>query len=224
MSRTEVLMKKLNKEAKKLCDEILSTNRFENKMTSDLSNCVSCQENENLRNIVQDWHTINRETFKNNEDFVYNIQKTLIEPLKQLQNCYGDIRAEVKKYEQIQQDCNKYCQKVQKYSEKEKTSQNLVKLIEAKKNLSSAEEDLKTQLSILQREIPLFTELRVDFFQPCLASLIRSEALFWGDNVKAFANQSCTDESQTKFNLTQYSKDQRDRLSQISSLSIVADE
>ncbi|GIY06756.1 bridging integrator 3-like protein, partial [Caerostris extrusa] len=130
--RLENTTKKLYKDAKKYEDCILEANRSEKKMTSDLSNSMLCQEEEKLRELVQEWHSY------------------------------------------VSQDSIKASQKVQKLQEKEKTGANIVKLESAKQNLVNLEEDFKAQDKLLKSELPLLYEGRIEYFQPCLESLIKA--------------------------------------------------
>ncbi|GIY06754.1 bridging integrator 3-like protein, partial [Caerostris extrusa] len=132
LEQLENTTKKLYKDAKKYEDCILEANRSEKKMTSDLSNSMLCQEEEKLRELVQEWHSY------------------------------------------VSQDSIKASQKVQKLQEKEKTGANIVKLESAKQNLVNLEEDFKAQDKLLKSELPLLYEGRIEYFQPCLESLIKA--------------------------------------------------
>lgn len=179
-----------------------------------------CQENEELRKIVEDWHTFGCESKKNGEDLVINIQKTVIDPLKQFQGAFAEMKNALKRKEQLQNDCLKYNQKVQKYSDKEKTSNNLVKLEAAKNSLGLAQEEYQVQQDVLARELPLFIESRIDYFQPSLAAFIRSETQYWGDNVQSFNDHNSTIAA-TNFTSADITRLQQQRLNSINTLSIV---
>jgi len=199
-------------------------NRYETKMTNDLSNSVLCQEEEQLRSVVEEWHTFTCETNQNGEDFATNIHKTVLDPLKRLQNAFHEIKTSIKRYEQLKTDCLKYKNKVQKYSDKEKTSHNILKLKNATELLANAQQDYELETQLLNKEIPLFIDRRIDYFQPSLAALIRSEALYWGNNVTSFNDHNSMILNQNDFKLNDYNQKQSQRLATINALSIVADE
>ena len=77
---------------------------------------------------------------------------------------------------------------------------------------------------MLRREVPLFVESRISYFQPSLASLISSEGVYWGDNVKSFNDHSAMLGAHSSSNWTQYSQRQTQRMAEINSLSIVGDQ
>ena len=214
--------KKLNEESKRLRDCILAVNQYESKMTTDLSNSVLCQEEEQLRSVVEEWHTFTIESIKNGEEFATTIQKTIREPLKRWQNAFNEIKAAIKRYEQLKCDLIKYNNKKQKYSEKEKTSNNILKLKNATESLANTQNDYHLMTQTLNKEIPLFIERRIDYFQPSLAALIRAEAQYWGSNVTSFSDHNSMLKNNTDFKLNDYSQRQSQRLTTINGLSIVA--
>ncbi|CAG2119736.1 unnamed protein product [Medioppia subpectinata] len=224
LNQAEVTTKKLYKECKRLNDCILSVNRFESKMTTDLSNSVLCQEDSQLRQVVEEWHTFTIESIKNGEELATIMRKTVIEPLKTWQMAFIEMRAAIKKYEQMRCDLQKLNQKKQKYTEKEKTSQNIVKLMNITEKLSNTQQDYNIETQVLNRDIPLFIESRVDYFQPSLAALIRSETQYWGSNVTSFKEHNSMINDKNDFTTADYCKRQSQRLDQINKLSIVSND
>ena len=216
--------KKLYKESKRLSDCILAVNRYESKMTTDLSNSVLCQEEEQLRSVVEEWHTFTIESIKNGEEFATTIHQTVVEPLKRWQNGFNEIRAALKRYEQLKSDLIKYNNKRQKYSEREKTSHNILKLKNATESLQNTQNDYHLATQTLNKDIPLFIDRRIDYFQPSLAALIRSEAQYWGSNVTSFSDHNSMIKDKTDFRAHEYSQRQSHRLNEINGLSIVANE
>lgn len=162
LNSTETATKKVHKEAKKLSDVLLANNRFDCKLTNDLSNSVLCQQHETeLRMLVEDWHSYNSETAHHGEDFVLNLQKTIVDPLKKFQGAYSEVKVAIKKRDQLHQECQKFTAKIAKFKEKEKTAQNIVKIDQAKNAQTSAEEDFQQQNDLLLHELPLFLDSRV---------------------------------------------------------------
>lgn len=221
MIRADATTKKLYKESKRLMESVLAVNRFESRMTTDLSNSVLCQQEDQLRSVVEEWHTFTIESIKNGEEFATSIHLTITEPLKRWQMASNEIKASIKRYEQLKSDLIKYNNKKQKYSEREKTSNNILKLKNVTESLANAESQYHSETQLLNKEIPLFIERRIDYFQPSLAALISSEAQYWGSSVTSFRDH----DSMIRDNgLSDYCQRQSQRLADINSLSIVANE
>ncbi|XP_054165868.1 bridging integrator 3-like [Oppia nitens] len=222
LNQAEATTKKLYKINKRFSDSILAMNRFESIMTTDLSNSVLCQEEEQLRSVIEEWHTFTIESIKNGEEFATTIQSTVIEPLKRWQSAFNEVRACLKRYDQLKNDLNKYNYKKQKYTEKEKTSQNILKLNNICESLTTTQKEYNLETQVLNREIPVFIESRIDYFQPSLAALIRSEAHYWETNVSSFKeHDSMITDRNNDSKRNDYYKRQSQRLEQINSLSIV---
>ena len=207
-----------------MMDALLAVNRFESKMTTDLSNSVLCQEEDQLRSVVEEWHTFTIESIKNGDEFATSIHKTITEPLKRWQNAFNEIKASIKRYEQLKSDLVKYNIKKQKYSEREKTSNNILKLKNVTESLANAQSQYHSETQILNKEIPLFIDRRIDYFQPSLAALIRSEAQYWGSSVTSFSDHNSMIRENNEFRANDYCERQSRRLADINSLSIVANE
>ena len=91
----------------------------------------------------------------------------------------------VKRHEQLICDNNKYAQKVAKYKDAERTSTNIIKINDYQSKLAQAQSDLNMLRSVLERELPLFLEKRVDYFQPSLAAFISSQILYSSNRLSA---------------------------------------
>jgi len=224
LNQAEVTTKKLHKECKRLTDGILSVNRFESKMTTDLSNSVLCQEDPHLRSVVEEWHTFTVESINNGEQFATIIRKTVTEPLKTWQKAFNEVKDCVKRYEQLRSNLAKYNQKKHKYTEKEKTSHNILKLKNISEDVTNTQQEYNIETQVLNRDIPLFIDSRVDYFQPSLAALIRSEAQYWGSNVTSFNDHNSMITDRNDFKTNDYCVRQSQRLDQINRLSIVSND
>ncbi|GIY78124.1 bridging integrator 3 [Caerostris darwini] len=222
LEQLENTTKKLYKDAKKYEDCILEANRSEKKMTSDLSNSMLCQEEEKLRELVQEWHSYVSQVNTFDEDLVLVTRRTVVEPMKKFQTVFSATRSALRKRDQALQDSIKASQKVQKLQEKEKTGANIVKLEAAKQNLVNLEEDFKAQDKLLKSELPLLYEGRIEYFQPCLESLIKAQVEHSGNSVNLFAD---TVPSLKSFDLSEMAlrQLQSQRLAQIHALSVVGE-
>jgi len=221
LNETENGTKKLIRDVNKLTDSILAVNRFEKKMTEDISTSALPQENDDLKAQIEEWHTFSCEVAQIGEDLALNLHKILIGPLKKYQSACHEVKQGVKKRENMVANCQKLSQKVSKYETKEKTGQNVVKLETTKNNLSKAQEELQEQTELLLQEVPLFVEKRIEYFQPSLEGLIRSEVIFWGDMVKSFGTHESMIANKD-LDPVQIATNQQNRMQQISNLIITS--
>ncbi|KAG8176892.1 hypothetical protein JTE90_000477 [Oedothorax gibbosus] len=222
LEQLENTTKKLYKDAKKYEDCILDANRCEKKMTSDLSNSVICHEEEQLRELVEEWHSYVSQANAFDEDLVLVTHRTIVEPLKKFQGVFSETRSALKKRDQAMQECMKASQKMQKLQEKEKTGPNLVKLEAAKQSLTTLEEDFKAQDKLLKSELPLLYEGRIEYFQPCLEALIKAQVEHSGNCASLFPETVPSLNSFTTSEI-EMREHQNQRLAQIHALSIVGD-
>ncbi|GBM84519.1 Bridging integrator 3 [Araneus ventricosus] len=222
LEQLENTTKKLYKDAKKYEDCILEANRSEKKMTSDLSNSMLCQEEENLRELLEEWHSYISQVNAFDEDLVLVTRRTVVEPMKKFQGVFSATRSALRKRDQAMQECEKARQKVQKLQEKEKTGPNIVKLEAARQNLANLEEDFKAQDRLLKSELPLLNEGRIEYFQPCLEALIKAQVEHSGNSVNLFAD---TIPSLKNFDFSEMGlrQQQNQRFAQIHALSIVGE-
>ena len=104
----------------------------------------------------------------------------------------------------------------------EKTGANIVKTEQAKRAYESAKEEFTTQNRHLLLELPQFYEKRVDYFQPCLQSLIRSQMDYYGESTRLFTRLVSANPNSTVAKTdAEYQAEVDDILGDIKSLSIV---
>jgi len=95
------------------------------------------------------------------------------------------MQSAIKRYEQLTSDHEKYSEKVKKYKECDRTSTVIIKFNEYQSKLAQSQSDLNTLRSVLERELPMFIQKRIDYLQPSLAAFISSEILYSGNNLNA---------------------------------------
>ncbi|XP_013794788.1 bridging integrator 3-like [Limulus polyphemus] len=220
----EDCVKKLSKDAKKFSDLTLSVNRCEKKMTADLSNSSLCQQDEELRKLVEEWHSFNCGADEASQELVMLVHKTVVEPVKRFSGVFSEVRVATRKRDQTLRICMKNKEKVQSLQEKEfKTAQYVVKLEHSKIDLENMFLDYKRQVASLKEEIPQVYDGRIDFFQPCLEALIKSEISFWGDETRLFNSlmDTCKQQRERKLNSEEQ---QQKRFASLQALSIVGTE
>ena len=59
---------------------------------------------------------------------------------------------------------------------------------QAKKSFQHSKEEFESQNRLLLMELPQFYERRIDYFQPCLHALIRSQVDYYGETTRLFTH------------------------------------
>lgn len=219
----ENVTKSLYLTAKKLPDHILCTGKFETKLTDDLSSANLFSRDEFMQNIMEEWHDF---AFVNNtigDEYVVSLQRTLMEPLKQLKQAFCELRAAIRLHDSVQQDVIKFQRKVASHGEKERTGANLVKLQESKQSLAASQKEYANRTQTLINDLSKFLTGSVDILQPILEGFIAAEVA-WARACKRNMD------NRTHITATTQVETQSDRLKNIEdsframgSLSICAD-
>ena len=66
----------------------------------------------------------------------------------------------------------------------------MVRTKQAERALESAKEEFSAQNKLLLIELPQFYEKRVDYFQPCLQALVRSQVNYYGETNSLFTHMA----------------------------------
>ncbi|KAL5021827.1 hypothetical protein ScPMuIL_000982 [Solemya velum] len=148
----------------KISEDLLLSSRGqnENKLVKKLENCEQAQEK--LAHLMQEQNTC--------------AQKTVVEPVKKLNSIFPSLQNAVRKREQSLQEYRKCQAKVEKYKERERTGQAIIKLQTCQKSLSFARDDFQNQNTALMEDMPKFYDGRIEYFQPSLQALIKSEVTY----------------------------------------------
>lgn len=171
----ENVTKSLHLAAKKLPDHILCTGKFETKLTDELAGANLFTEDEFMHNVIEEWHSFAFLSNTIGDEYVITLQKTLIEPLKQLKQAFAELRAAIRLHDTIQFDVIKYQRKVAHYSDKEKTGTNLVKLEESKQSLAASQKEFARRTQLLVNDLSKFLAGSVEMLQPLLEGFIAAE-------------------------------------------------
>ncbi|KAG1657358.1 Bridging integrator 3 [Nymphon striatum] len=218
----EISCKKIIKHAKKYEENLAFLCKSEVKLTNDFCSSVLCQTDSDLREIIENWHTVAVTFEQLYPELSLICDKAVVDPIKRYQNFFSGVNSSLKKRESLLQECHKCQAKLEKLIEKEKTAQNLVKIDQAKKALVIAKEEFLNQNSILLQELPLLYETRIQYFQPCLEALIRGQVSYYGECANAV--RDLTEGTSIK-KMTNPNGDSIERtLMEIKNLSIVADD
>ena len=208
--------KKIQKEVKKYEECLSSLQRADDKMASDLNNSQLCQDNEDLRRISDELGSLVYQMGHNTEDMIQLAQKTVREPMKKLNSEYPQIQVAVKRRDLALQEAQRAQAKFEKL---EKTGAAASKKEQAKRCYLSAKDDFEKANKLLLLELPQFYDRRIDYFQPCLQAMVRSQVDYYGCSTRLhtkLGNQTETSSSDEEF-----SNDLEKRLAEIRALSIV---
>lgn len=171
----ENIVKSLSQAVKKLPDHILCMGKFETKLTDELTSSNLFTFDDNMRNILEEWHSLAFTTNNIGDEYVISVQKTLIEPLKQMRQAFAKLRVAIRLHDSIQMDVAKFQRKVSSYNDKEKTAANLVKLQEAKQALSACQQEYIRRTQELINDLGKFLAGSVEMLRPLLEGFIAAE-------------------------------------------------
>ena len=217
--------KKIQKEVKKYEDCLSSLQRAEDKLASDLTNSGLCEEaGGELRLLGEELGSLSYQMGHNTEDLVQLAHRTVREPVKKLTAEFPHIQTAVKKRDLNLQETLRAQTKFEKMNKLEKTGANTAKKEQAKRSYMMARDDFEKANKQLLLELPQFYERRVDFFQPCLQSLIRAQAAYHEDLSRLLAKLSkkCGERTEEEERNSSEDSNQLDKIfSEIKALSIV---
>ncbi|XP_041368979.1 bridging integrator 3-like [Gigantopelta aegis] len=220
----EEVSKKLYKGAKRWMEANNALVKSERKITQDLLLSALCQNEDGLQHQVTEWDHAVTKLDMHMQEMNTVAQKTVIDPMKKFNSIFASVQAAIKKREQSLQEFQKCKAKVDKYSDRDRTGQNIVKLDSSKKMLALAKEDFETQNSQLSEDLPKLYDSRIDYFQPCLEALIKAQVTH---NTEAFRVYTELESDLNGFDdLTndQYESRILQTLSDIKALSITVDD
>ena len=177
--------KKIQKEVKKYEDCLTALQRAEDKLASDLTNSGLCEEaGGELRLVGEELGSLSYQMGHNTEDLVQLAHRTVREPVKKLTAEFPHIQTAVKKRDLSLQETLRAQSKLEKMNKLEKTGANTVKKEQAKRSYLLARDEFEKANKQLLLELPQFYERRVDYFQPCLQALVRSQVQAYGENTR----------------------------------------
>lgn len=171
----ENVVKSLLQSTKKLLDQILCMGKFELQLTEELSSSNTFINDDFMRTVIEEYNSL---AFVNNtvgDEYVISLQKTLIEPLKQLRQAFTELRAQIRLHDAVQLDVIKFQRKVASYGDKEKTGTNLVKLQESKQALVASQKEYAKQTQQLVNDLTKFLSGSVEMLRPLLEGFIAAE-------------------------------------------------
>lgn len=187
LEELEETCRKLYKDAKKCSDSAAALCKCERRITQDLLASSLCQSEEQLLRHVEEWDSSNVKLDLHLQEMNSNIQKTMIEPVKKFNSIFPSLHTAKKKREQSLEEYEKWEAKVKKYQERDRTGNNIVKLHQSQKSLQPAKEEFYEQHYVLMEDMPKLYDCRIDYFQPCLEALIKSQVTYNSEAYKIYS-------------------------------------
>lgn len=184
----ENVAKSLSQSAKKLLDQVLCMGKFEVTLAESTLNSDAFAEDSSMQTILEEWNSLAVVDNTIGDEYVMSLQKTLIEPMKQLKKAFAELRAQIRLMEAVQLDMIKFQRKVSSYNSKEKTGQNLVKLQENKQALAASQTEFARQSEQLVNDLTKFNTGSMEMLKPLLEGFIAAE-LAWIEARKRTLNQ-----------------------------------
>jgi hypothetical protein len=184
----ENVTKSLSQSAKKLLDQVLCMGKFEMTLTEGLISSAVFAEDVAMQGVLDEWSSLAIVDNKIGDEYVITMQKTLVEPLKQLKRAFAEIRAQIRLMETVQLDVIKFQRKVSSYNSKDKTGQNLVKLQENKQALAASQAEFARQTEQIVKDLTTFNTGSMEMLKPLLEGFVAAE-LAWIQARKRTINQ-----------------------------------
>lgn len=216
--------KKIYKDGKRYIEANNALAKAEHKLVQDLLNSGLCQNEEELHRNIEEWERSLEGLDRHRNELNANIQKTLVEPMKKFSGIFPSIQGAIKKREQSLQEYNRCQARVDKYQDRDRTGQNVVKLDSTKKALESAKEDFKSQDQALKEDLPRLYGGKIDYFQPSFEALVRSQVTYNSEAFKAYSGVSSDMFDHSKISEQERKARIQQTLADIKALSITADD
>ncbi|XP_056004556.1 bridging integrator 3-like [Ostrea edulis] len=213
--------KKLYKDTKRWTDSKLALSNSEHKVTQDLLSSPLCQTEPQLNAMVTEWDNVIEKQNTHSRELNNVVQKTLVEPVKRLNTVFPSIQAALKKREQSLQEYQKSQSKVEKHQNRERTGQNVVKLDLSRKAVERTKADFDSQNQALSEDLPKFVDGRIEYIQPCLESLIKSQVSYNSEALKIYSDLE--NQWEALKDLSEMKLHQQQTLSEIKALAITVD-
>ncbi|KAK7110661.1 bridging integrator 3-like [Littorina saxatilis] len=223
LEELDEVTKRLYKDGKRLVEANSALTKTERRLTQELLGTVLCQSEQDLRWQLEEWdHSLSAlETQMQEVNGV--LQKAVIEPIKKLNTIFPNVQAAVKRREQSLQELQKCQIKVSRYQERDRTGPNIVKLDAGKKVLVQAQNEFSSQNAALLEDMPKLHDSRVQYFQPSLEALIKSQVQYTTEALKLYGELSNTLNGQRDYSNQEYDASIQQALSEIKALSITVD-
>jgi len=219
--------KLLYKDGKKYTESMHEVSKCENQFTHELSMSPICHHSDELRVLMEEYHSVTSQSQELCNDLILILRKALVEPMKKYNQMAIATQMTINKRDQAIQECQKHQAKVEKLKGKEKTGPNVAKRAMSEKALAASRREVAEHDTTLMVELPRILQARFEYFQPCLEALIIAKVSYC-ERFTALLNDLVKCQIVTKNQKDEASRGfetsvQR-QLAEIRALSIVADD
>ncbi|CAH1783092.1 unnamed protein product [Owenia fusiformis] len=180
------------------------------------------ESNKGIRNYADEWNRASQRLENQQKVLTFNCHKGVSEPIKKYIGHFPQVYSAIKKREAALHEYNKSQAKVDKYQDKDRTGANVVKLDTYKKGLVRSKDEYERNHKHTMRVMPSMYDYREDYFKPCLAVLVNSQANYYTESLKIYSEMA--NETGDISNSEQIHHRTQDTLKQIKALTIVADD
>ncbi|XP_001634782.2 bridging integrator 3 isoform X1 [Nematostella vectensis] len=219
----ESATKKVYKGMKRYGEAMLALNKAEQRIFQDLASGPLAQT-DLLQEPVDEFSKVTAKLDELRQELVSRNQKIFLDPMKRLRSVFPSVNDAIRAREQSFMEYAKHQAKVEKLAEKERTPQNLAKLEQAEKDLAKAKADYERQNAVMLEDLPMLTNGRVDYFEPCFEALILSEASYYSQSAQALTNlTNLLSRSSEQLNIEEQQAQLERKLADLKALSITED-
>uniref|UniRef100_A0ABD2W3R9 BAR domain-containing protein n=1 Tax=Trichogramma kaykai TaxID=54128 RepID=A0ABD2W3R9_9HYME len=183
----EITTRRMYKEMKKYINAIKQVDSTDQALTSNLVQSGLVHVNDNLRILMEEFHSITTQIGKTVEEAVIFYQKSFLEPLKKLREHFAYIRDALNKREDLVSTWKTAHTNFKKYNDRrEKKASDHVKLNKEKIAEEQAGKELKAYHAHLLTELPIFLEKRLEYMKPTLHAFIATQLEYYGNSTRLF--------------------------------------
>ncbi|XP_066597920.1 bridging integrator 3 homolog [Prorops nasuta] len=222
----EEAIRKLIKEMKKYLKAITSLDTTDRNLSTNLTDCILAQNNDEFRKIIEEYHSVTTQAGKNIQEMETLCKETFIEPLRRLRGQFELVQSALMKREELVNVWKASHVRLKKLEEKkDRMASTIAKLEKEKRAEETAGKELKALHTQLLKELPLFLEKRLEYIKPSVHALIMIELEYYGQSTQLFAQLMPTNTLKSPTNVVlsdeEYEHELQNQLSKIKSLTIV---
>lgn len=215
--------KRLYKDGKRLVEANSALVKAERRLTQELLSTMLCQSEQELKWQVEEWDHAVSKLDMHMQDVNAVVQKAVIDPIKKLNTIFPNVQAAVKRREQALQELQKCQSKFSKYQDRDRTGPNIMKLDAGRRSVVQAQNEFSSQNAALSEDMPKLYDSRIQYFQPSLEALIKTQVQYTTEAYKVYGELSNTLNGQKDCSNQEYSVNIQQALLDIKALSITVD-
>ncbi|KAL3863372.1 hypothetical protein ACJMK2_005130 [Sinanodonta woodiana] len=216
--------RKLYKDMKRCVEANNALSKVEHKIVQDLSVSSLNQQEDEFRFHIEEWSHALDSLERYRMEMNSNAQRAVVEPMKKFCSIFPNLQSAIKKREQSLQEYNRCQVKVNKYQDRDRTGQNVVKLDMSRKALDLARDEFLMHDTALKQDLPKLYEGRIEYFESCLEALIKSQVSYNSETFKIYSNVFSQLSHNTNQTLEECKEHNKKLLTEIKGLSLTADD